>query len=792
MLNHETVTFVIPVFKLDGYRLSNFKFVLQYIAKTECAIIVVEQIKKSESEADSVLSDVVKKYKDQNITYVTYISELDIINKSAMINYAVINHVKTEYFWMNDADFYMKFNEVFSEKIICDFIQPYSAGKKLSNEESEKIKAGTRLDISYGDYVSSYISMYGALSFIAKKSSFIDIGAMDERLSGWGREDVDLSIRVSNSGEGIQQLDKKGIHLWHPIVGEPSTLNKIQSIDNLDMAILTCYFNWVGHNTSERNLNRFIDQMESDKIPLYGIELSSTDHFITTGKKNWAQVKVAEKNICFQQEACINLLETIIPDDYKKIAWIDADLHFTNNNWYLDVSNALDKYKLVQMYEREHDTDSNGNIFRTINGIVSIGGPTAENINKRFPGGAIATRRDLFTNAKLYPYSFTGTGDTILMRGMDDPVFGWGKKDIELSPRIQNLKIDVREMDFTGIYLRHEITTMQQFRTSKVIQPTVNGLKQSDLAIITCYFNWCGFTTPSRNFHRFLREMKKNDFPVFGVELSLTDKFETTGMSGWSQLKVKRENVCFQKEACLNLAEKKVPAQYTKIAWIDCDLTFLNPNWYDQASKKLECNKLIQLYTHGYNTDKYGRTVLEFPGLMYMKDRVTYHDWTKHAGYPGGAWAARRELWRHGGLYPYAPMGGGDTIFIYSMYNHNFQHSTYENIGITKETDLSIYTNWKKSVAAYIEKDISYIENKFLHEWHGDRKNRNYTHRHSVLKNINVHKQIRLNDQGILEFYNIKNDAFFSDVYNYFQGRDEDGLLTDLANFGTKRYNQIT
>lgn len=546
MLFSENVTFIIPIFRLKSDRINNLKFIIPYILNTECKVLIVEQSNDKLSDLGEVIPV------HENIKHLLYTSNSDIFHKSGIINWAVKNHVNTKYAWVNDVDFYMKFDKVLSEDWNSDFIKPYISGKKLSADDTKKIIDGEKLNVSYEDEAAEYISLYGALSFIFEKNAFLNIG------------------------------------------------------------------------------------------------------------------------------------------------------------------------------------------------------------------------------------------------GMDETIFGWGEEDVELNTRIQNLKIDVQEIDFKGIHLHHEITAIQHFGKNADIQQTSNALKKSDLAIITCYFNWCGFTTPSRNFHRFLREMKKNNFPVFGVELSLTDNFETTGMCGWSQLKVKKENMCFQKEACLNLVEKKVPVQYTKIAWIDCDLTFSNTNWYHQASKKLERNKLIQLYTHGYNTDRYGRTVFEFPGLMYMKDKLPHKDWIKHAGFPGGAWAARRELWKYGGLYPYAVMGGGDTVFIYSMYDCGFEKSSYENIGINKNAELSIYTNWKKSVASYIKKDISYIENKFLHEWHGDKKNRNYSNRHGILKNIDIKKQIRLNDQGILEFYNLKDGAIFNDIYNYFLERDEDGLLEDLLDFGKKKYIHIT
>ena len=48
-----------------------------------------------------------------------------------------------------------------------------------------------------------------------------------------------------------------------------------------------------------------------------------------------------------------------------------------------------------------------------------------------------------------------------------------------------------------------------------------------ELAVVICHFNWCNFYTPTRNLHRFLRQMGIANVPVYGIELSLTGEFET-------------------------------------------------------------------------------------------------------------------------------------------------------------------------------------------------------------------------------------------------------------------------
>jgi len=511
---------------------------------TRCRVVLVEQTEKDKSDIDSIVNECVQEEYKENFSHILFHSNSVEIHKTGLINWAIKNKIDTKYVWVNDVDFYMKYSEAMLCNWDTSFIQPYFVTKKLNEEDSNKFISGEKTLVSYDEANAKYISLYGAMAFIVDRKEFIEIGGMDETIYGWGKEDIELSQRLEKLKIKHQVLSFKGVHLWHPI----------------------------------------------------------------------------------------------------------------------EVSDS----------------------------------------------GSAKPQRE----------------------------------------------------------------------------------KKKDLAIITCYFNWCGFYTPTKHFHRFLREMKKQEIPVYGVELSLKDNFETKGIEGWTQIKVKKENVCFQKEACLNLVEKYVPKNYEKIAWIDCDLLFTNPNWYEMTSKKLDEHKLVQLYTHGYNMDRYGRVSTEFPGIMYMYNKLPAEQWFKHSGYPGGGWAARRDLWKHGGLYPYAAMGGGDTVFIYSLYDYGFETVMYENLGIKKAGSTDPFSIWRKNIAEYINRDVSYIENKFLHEWHGDKRNRGYTTRHSILKKIDIKKNLKLNDKGILEIYNLTDNSVFDEIYEYFLSRDEDGFFSDVKAMGNLKYRK--
>jgi len=522
MISANDVTFIVPIYKLGIDRLNNLKFILPHIIKTGARVLVVEQVKESAISLD---------LKEFNSEHLLYITKSEEFHKTGIINWAVKNHANTKYVWVNDVDFYMKFGNVLCVEWTEDFIKPYSTGKKLTSDDSTRILRGEKINVSYEDESAEYISLYSALSFIFEKEAFLNIGGMDESLFGWGKEDIEFSERVKSKNIPIQEIDHKGIHLWHPT----------------------------------ENTSLFLD----------------------------------------------------------------------NTHGYSE---------------------------------------------------------------------------------------------------------------------------------------------EKDMAIVACHFNWCKFVNPTRNLHRFIRQMQIENIPLFGVELSITENFETTGIEGWKQIRVGKENVCFQKEACINLAVKTlVPEKYTKIAWIDHDIIFTNRNWYSDASAQLEKFKVIQLFSHGIKTDRHGRQISKIPGAIFSYlnvERLVRTEWimaAENIGYPGGAMAARRDMWRHGGLYPYRIMGGGDTAFVLAMLKSKIGWPS-------NELFVQRHNKWKKEILEYVEENISYIKGDFVHEWHGDTVNRKYKDRYSLLKNFNT-LYIELNECGIVHNYGDRtiNQA----ALEYFESRNEDGVIEE-------------
>lgn len=208
------VTFIVPIFDLKEDRLNNLKFVLPHILKTGCKVVLAEQSETDSSNISNVVKEITRDY--SNFIHVIYVHSSKSIHKTGIINWATKVHAKTKYVWVNDIDFYMKFEKVFNEAWNAKFIKPYAIAKKLNDKDSRKILNGETVNVDFSDVSVNYISLYSALSFIYDKDSFLEIGGMDTNLFGWGQEDVEFNNRIRSKNIDIQEFDHKGIHLWHP------------------------------------------------------------------------------------------------------------------------------------------------------------------------------------------------------------------------------------------------------------------------------------------------------------------------------------------------------------------------------------------------------------------------------------------------------------------------------------------------------------------------------------------------------------------------------------------------
>jgi len=311
---------------------------------------------------------------------------------------------------------------------------------------------------------------------------------------------------------------------------------------------------------------------------------------------------------------------------------------------------------------------------------------------------------------------------------------------------------------------------------------------RNDMAVITCHFNWSGYKRPVCNLNRFIRYMESKQIPVYGVELSLTGEFATKNNENWLHIRCKENNILFQKECLLNLAEKMVPPEYTKIAWFDHDVFLDNDTWYDEVSFALDSKQIVQVFETCYWTTETGTIAKELPAMCKFPPKED--QWT---GHPGFGIAARRTMWGPdiGGLYPYCPLGHGDTTFMYSIFEMPISVHTQIGVGLHNCPDFAPYHKWYNNIVDFAAgkpigsgegkgayKLVGYAQGNCIHEWHGDIFNRSYVDRAFLMTWYNPSKHIFINEQGILELRNTPL-TWTRMIQKYFMDRREDGTLLE-------------
>jgi hypothetical protein len=109
----------------------------------------------------------------------------------------------------------------------------------------------------------------------------------------------------------------------------------------------------------------FAHRMHSDGIQLMTVELAQNDrNFEVTHKNNPMNLQLRTKDELWHKESMINLGVSRLPEDWKYVAWIDADIEFENKNWVSETIHALQHYDIVQLFSQALDLGPNGEILQ--------------------------------------------------------------------------------------------------------------------------------------------------------------------------------------------------------------------------------------------------------------------------------------------------------------------------------------------------------------------------------------------------------------------------------------------
>lgn len=135
-----------------------------------------------------------------------------------------------------------------------------------------------------------------------------------------------------------------------------------------------------------------------------------------------------ENAVIWLKEAAWNVGASRLPSEAKYIAFLDADVHFTNPNWIEDTLNALQHFQVVQPFESLVNLTSTGSFLDTWQSLgwchmtgKKISSQASSTSGSIFghPGMGLCLKKETFSQlGQWLDHAILGAGDHHMMMGL--------------------------------------------------------------------------------------------------------------------------------------------------------------------------------------------------------------------------------------------------------------------------------------------------------------------------------------------------------------------------------------
>jgi hypothetical protein len=165
-------------------------------------------------------------------------------------------------------------------------------------------------------------------------------------------------------------------------------------------------------------------------VPLVAVELAYGPDFELGEDDAEILVQLRSRDVMWQKERLLNVALQELPDDCRKVIWVDCDIIFASSDWPQTVSRQLDRFMILQAFGRVHHLPRDWTLREVrpsdaefSRGSVGFGiaseMPAVELLSERPQCGSYsysrgftwAARRDLFERHGLYDACIVGAGD---------------------------------------------------------------------------------------------------------------------------------------------------------------------------------------------------------------------------------------------------------------------------------------------------------------------------------------------------------------------------------------------
>ena len=137
-------------------------------------------------------------------------------------------------------------------------------------------------------------------------------------------------------------------------------------MDCRELKVVTMISNPMRFKNRYNLYRKFAKHMHDSGVDLYTVEVVQHDRpFEITQADNPFHFQLRTDSILWIKENCLNLAIQRLPTNWKYVAWIDADILFSNPHWAESTIQQLQIYKIVQMWSTCHDLNPAMDTFAT-------------------------------------------------------------------------------------------------------------------------------------------------------------------------------------------------------------------------------------------------------------------------------------------------------------------------------------------------------------------------------------------------------------------------------------------
>ena len=203
----------------------------------------------------------------------------------------------------------------------------------------------------------------------------------------------------------------------------------------------------------------FIRHMRQSGVRLHLVECAHGDrpYEVPEVPEVYNLIRVRTNSICWIKENLINIAISRLPEDWKYVAWVDADIFFRHRHWASEAVHALQQYPIIQPWASCIDLGPNHEVIEHHKSFAYLHWHNRlKGIGKGYefchPGYAWCARREFLERVGgLIEFAIAGAGDHHMALAMvnkvqwsipkgveeeyRDPLLEWQRRAIGLTQK---------------------------------------------------------------------------------------------------------------------------------------------------------------------------------------------------------------------------------------------------------------------------------------------------------------------------------------------------------------------